>query len=337
VNCAITHQLKPWGCIWGEKAVKISWETSHKRVTQPTDMSLNRRQFLVLASLSGTGLACLSKLFQHENSTSITIEPSLASTPTSNSPLLRFICVADTGTGARGQYDVAKAMTQYHGKNPFDLVILAGDNIYNNGEIEKINAVFEQPYQRLLKQGVKFQACLGNHDIRTDNGDPQVKYPGFNMKGRYYTFRRESVQFFALDTNFNADWKNQLIWLEKELSRSDAAWKVVFGHHQIYASGVYGLNQPFVDVFTPLFKKYKVQLYINGHEHHYERTRSIDGTTYLICGGGAGTRPVGRSEWTEYSASQLSFAALEVYSDRIIINGIDPDNRIFDRGEIKLA
>lgn len=251
-------------------------------------------------------------------------------------PILRFISVADTGTGAEGQYAVAEAMTQYHGENPFNIAVLAGDNIYNNGEIEKINAVFEKPYQPLLQQGVKFYACLGNHDIRTANGDPQVKYAGFNMQGRYYTFRRDPVQFFALDTNRNADWKNQLVWLEKELSQSTAPWKVVFGHHQIYSSGIYGVNQPFIKTLTPLFKKYGVQLYINGHEHSYERTRSIDGTTYLICGAGGGTRPVGRSEWTEYSASLLSFATFDVYQDRMFVSSIGTDKRVFDRGVIEV-
>jgi 3',5'-cyclic AMP phosphodiesterase CpdA len=299
-------------------------------------MPLNRRQFLVLASLGSAGLAFLGKLFLSEDAQSTDIEPIVAATPTSTPPLLRFVSVADTGTGAQGQYAVAEAMTRYHSQNPFNLVILAGDNIYNNGEIEKINAVFERPYQKLLQQGVKFQACLGNHDIRTDNGDPQVNYPGFNMQGRYYTFRRDSVQFFALDTNHNADWKNQLVWLEQELTHSDAPWKIVFGHHQIYSSGVYGLNQPFIETLTPLFKKHRVQLYINGHEHSYERTRSINGTAYLICGGGAGLRPVGRSEWTEHSASQLSFAALEVYADRIVVSGIGTDNRVFDSGIIQL-
>lgn len=251
-------------------------------------------------------------------------------------PILRFISVADTGTGAKGQYAVAEAMTQYHGENPFNIAVLAGDNIYNNGEIEKINAVFEKPYQPLLQQGVKFYACLGNHDIRTANGDPQVKYAGFNMQGRYYTFRRDPIQFFALDTNRNADWKNQLVWLEKELSQSTAPWKVVFGHHQIYSSGIYGVNQPFLKTLTPLFKKYGVQLYINGHEHSYERTRSIDGTTYLICGAGGGTRPVGRSEWTEFSASRLSFATFDVYEDRMFVSCIGTDKRVFDRGVIEV-
>jgi 3',5'-cyclic AMP phosphodiesterase CpdA len=308
-------------------------------------MSIKRRYFLILGSLSSLGLAGIWKMFQLQTSwgtdanaavlPTVEGERAIAPLPTTP-PILRFMAIADTGTGAEGQYAVAEAMTKYHKQNPFNLAILAGDNIYNNGEIDKINAVFERPYQSLLQQGVKFYACLGNHDIRTANGDPQVKYAGFNMQGRYYTFRRESVQFFALDTNHNADWKNQLIWLEKELSQSTAPWKVVFGHHQIYSSGIYGLNQPFIKTLTPLFQKYGVQLYINGHEHSYERTRSINGTTYLICGAGAGTRPVGRSEWTEYSASRLSFATFDVYEDRMFVSAIGTDKRVFDRGVIQV-
>lgn len=302
-------------------------------------MNFNRRQFLVLGGLTSLGLSFLGKFLQTPQAQSanfqlFSIVPEL-DTPT-EPPLFRFVSVADTGTGTKSQYAVAEAMSRYHQKNPYNLVVLAGDNIYNYGEMEKIEAVFERPYQYLLKQGVKFRACLGNHDIHIENGNPQVKYAGFNMPSRYYTFRHESVQFFALDTNDNADWKNQFIWLEQELSRSDAPWKIVFGHHQIYSSGVYGVNKPFIKQFTPLFQKHKVQLYINGHDHHYERTRSIDGTTYMITGAGAGTRRVGRSEWTEYSASRLSFAAYDVYRDRILINAIGTDNSVFDRGVISL-
>ncbi|MBC5793838.1 metallophosphoesterase [Sphaerospermopsis sp. LEGE 00249] len=299
-------------------------------------MNMKRREFLVLGGLSGLFSGLFAGKFVGENSKNSFLETAIAVNSHPKDLLLRFVSVADTGTGAKGQYAVARAMNFYHQKNPYNLVILAGDNIYNNGEIEKIGAVFERPYQPLLKKGVKFYACLGNHDIRTDNGDPQVNYPGFNMQGRYYTFLRDNVQFFALDTNGNADWKNQLIWLEKELSLSKAAWKIVFGHHPIYASGVYGSNANFIKVFTPLFKKYGVQLYINGHEHHYERTRSINGSTYLICGAGAGNRSVDRSEWTEYSTSNLSFAAYDVYADRIEVSGIGTNNRVFDRGLIRV-
>src|SRR5919202_2465286 len=305
-------------------------------------MSIKRRQFLILRSLIGLSIAVLAKLFgdrttantavNSTNSTKLASEsaPSKSADALPNGsgqPLLRFVSVADTGTGTPEQYAVAAAMSRHHQLNPYDLVILAGDNIYNNGEMEKIGAVFEKPYQALLKQGVRFQACLGNHDIRTNNGNLQVRYPGFNMSGRYYTFPRGHVQFFALDTNHNADWKAQLAWLEQELSGSAAPWKVVFGHHQIYSSGQYGLNQPFIQALTPLFQKHRAPLYINGHEHNYERTRPIDGTSYVICGAGAGTRPVGRSQWTAYSAERLSFAAYEVYRDRLIVSGIGSDHQ----------
>jgi 3',5'-cyclic AMP phosphodiesterase CpdA len=299
-------------------------------------MKINRRQFLFLTGLTAIGSGFIGWKLADINGENSVLESAIAKNTNPKDLVFRFVSVADTGTGAKGQYAVAKAMNNYHQNNPYNLVVLAGDNIYNNGEIEKIEAVFERPYQPLLKKGVKFHACLGNHDIRTNNGDDQVKYPGFNMPGRYYTFIRDNIQFFALDTNGNADWKNQLIWLEKELSLSKATGKVVFGHHPIYASGAYGSNPNFIKLFTPLFQKYGVQLYINGHEHHYERTRSINGTTYMICGAGAGNRPVGRSAWTEYSTSNLSFAAYDVYADRIEIIGIGNDNRVFDRGVIKL-
>ena len=299
-------------------------------------MPFKRRQFIALSSFSALCLAFLtSKLNKQSNSSSVNVEEAKPVKYASTSEIpLRFVSVADTGTGDKGQYAVAQAMTRYYKRKPYKLVVLAGDNIYNNGEIEKINAVFERPYQELLSQGVKFQACLGNHDIRTNNGEPQVRYPGFNMQGRYYTFGQNLVQFFALDTNHNADWKAQLTWLDKELSRSKAPWKIVFGHHQIYSSGHYGLNQPFIKTLSPIFQKHGVQLYINGHDHDYERTRSINGTTYLTCGAGAGTRPVGASQWTARAASKLSFAAFELYSDRLEISGIDAKSVIFDKGII---
>ncbi|AFZ02904.1 metallophosphoesterase family protein [Calothrix sp. PCC 6303] len=292
-------------------------------------MNLKRRKFLSLA-----GIGAFASIFY---AYSVTAKKNLEPTNSRRKDLLfRFVSVADTGTGTKGQYAVANAMANYHTKNPYDLVVLAGDNIYTNGEFEKINEVFERPYGKLLKKGVKFRAALGNHDIRTANGDLQVKYAGFNMKGRYYTYNRNQAQFFVLDTNSNADWKNQLVWLEQELAKSKALWKIVYGHHPIYASGQYGSNPDFIQIFTPMFQKYNVQLYINGHEHHYERTAAINGTTYLICGGGAGTRPVGKNPWTEYSAEKLSFASYEIYPDIIEIQGIGTDNRVFDRGVIKL-
>ncbi|MGF1480138.1 MAG: metallophosphoesterase family protein [Cyanophyceae cyanobacterium] len=304
-------------------------------------MSIKRRELLLLSSLS-VGIAVIGKMLhaqakaQDEVSyTTSTPEKKQIDTQ-QQTLLLRFVSLADVGTGDRKQYAVAEAMKHYYQQHPFPAVLLAGDNIYRNGTIKKIARAFEQPYSYLRQQGVKFFACLGNHDIRIANGNHQVQYPEFNMSGRYYTFRRGPVQFFALDTNRNAAWQHQLTWLEQELNRSKAPWKVVFGHHPLYSSGRYRFSRRLAPKLKPLFENYGVQLYINGHEHHYERTHSISGTTYVTCGSGARTRSVGRSSWTAHAASRLSFAAFDVYSDRLVIQGVDANGTVFDRAAIGL-
>lgn len=308
-------------------------------------MAIKRRVFLLLSGLAGLGAFGFGRWLGQRANAVYRSPAAPAAAPPELTPgqlaaqpkelLLRFVATADTGSGDRNQFAVGAAMAQYHQQAPYNLVVLAGDNIYNDGEISKIRDVFEAPYAAIRQRGVQFRACLGNHDIRTANGDPQVAYAGFNMPDRYYTFQQNGVQFFALDTNGNANWDAQLSWLEQALKQSQARWKIVFGHHPVYASGVYGPNPEFIRTFTPLFQKYGVQLYINGHEHHYERTQPIAGTTYLITGhGGASLRAVGQHDWTAYAVSRHGFSAVEVYRDRIEIQGIGIDQQVFDRGVI---
>lgn len=285
---------------------------------------MKRRDFITLTGLGGLGLSLAARQL-------------LAQQPTldnNQQPLLRFVAIADTGTGNKGQYAVAQAMNYYSQQNPFSLVLLAGDNIYNDGEMEKIKAVFEKPYQPFLAQNIPFYAVLGNHDIRTNNGDDQVRYSLFNMPSRYYTFTKENVQFFALDTNSNAAWSEQLQWLETNLANTDKPWKIVYGHHPLYSSGMHGTDKDLIEKLAPIFEKYRVSLYICGHDHNYERTVPIEKTTYIITGGGCSTRPVERSPWTAYSEAKLSFTAYEVYENRLETKAIGIDGKVFDQGKI---
>lgn len=259
--------------------------------------------------------------------------------PQKNDSLFRFVALGDVGTGNIGQLAIAEVMNQYYRQDPFALVLLTGDNIYANGEIEKVGKTFGRPYRFLRRQEVPFYAVLGNHDVRTNNGIDEVQYSAFNMQGRYYTFTKGIVQFFALDTNDfdtddNADWSAQLTWLEKNLADSTATWKIVFAHHPLYSSGLHGSDPRLIEKLSPLFARYGVKLYLNGHDHNYERTESIEGTTYLTCGAGAQTRPVGSSGWTAESAARLSFATIDVYPKHLKIQGIGQDGKVFDRGEV---
>lgn len=279
---------------------------------------LRRRQLLAL--LGGAGLA-LPSLLQ--------------ASAAAGSSRTRFLAVADFGSGDANQRAVGAQMGRVHQQRPVDLVILGGDNIYPSGDIAQVNATFQRPYRELIAAKVPFHAVLGNHDIRTANGDPQVAYKPFGMKGRYYTLRQGPVEFFMLDTNMNADWKRQLPWLQQALSRSTAPWKVVVGHHPVYASGVYGNDPAAIRRLTPLFKRYGVALYINGHEHHYERSRAIAGTTYLVVGGGgAHLRPVFPADTTAFARSTFSFAELEATPTSLTITGWDSKGQQIDQARL---
>ena len=241
---------------------------------------------------------------------------------------LRWLAIADSGSGDANQRAVANQMVKVHQRRPVDLVVMAGDNIYPDGSLERVEATFLQPYRTLLEAKVPFHAVLGNHDIRTGNGDPQVAYPPFGMRGRWYTLRRGPVEFFLLDTNMNARWQHQLPWLRRSLAASSAPWQVVVGHHPSYSSGLYGDDPAAIARLTPLFRQYGVQLYINGHEHHYERSRVIDGTTYLQVGGaGAALRAVVASDRSARALSRHSFAELTATPTTLQVTGWD------DRGQ----
>jgi len=247
----------------------------------------------------------------------------------------RFLAVADTGSGDANQRAVAQQMALVNRQRPVDLVLLGGDNIYPSGDIAMVKATFEKPYRELIAAGVPFHAVLGNHDIRTANGEQQLAYGPFGMKGRFYSLRQGLVEFFCLDTNMNADWARQLPWLSQSLARSSAVWKVVVGHHPVYSSGFYGNDLAAQRRFAPLFRRYGVALYINGHEHNYERSKPIAGTTYLVVGGGgASLRPVQPSGQSAKAISRFSFAELEAHRDGLTITAWDAQGQRLDRALI---
>src|SRR5262245_61600372 len=132
----------------------------------------------------------------------------------------KFAVIGDNGNGEKGEYDVGAQMTAWHARFPFKIVVMMGDNIYGSDRPQDFVNKFEAPYKPLLSGGVKFYACLGNHDSRE-----QAHYDHFNMNGKlYYSFKPASdVHFFVLEsTYFDPD---QEQWIENELKTSSSKWK----------------------------------------------------------------------------------------------------------------
>jgi hypothetical protein len=245
---------------------------------------------------------------------------------------VKFMAMGDSGTGDRAQYEVAKQMTAWRAKFPFDMAIMLGDNMYGSQEPRDFMLKFEQPYRPLLDAGVKFYAALGNHDNQTN-----VKYKPFNMGGeRYYTYNRKHVRFFVLDSDYMDP--KQLQWIEEQLKDSKSDWKICYFHHPLYSNG--GRHGSEVDlrvVLEPLFIKYGVNVVYSGHDHIYERLKPQKGIYYFVSGSAGQLRPgdLHRTAMTAAGFDQdQSFMLNEVDGDDLYFQVISRIGKTVDSGSI---
>jgi len=245
---------------------------------------------------------------------------------------LKFAAIGDNGTGGSAEYDVGRQMAAYHGRFPFEMVIMLGDNLYGRQEPHDFVTKFEEPYRPLLQAGVRFYASLGNHD-----NPSQEAYPPFNMGGaRYYTYTKRNVRFFALDSNL-LDAK-QLAWIEGALRQSQEDWKICYFHHPLYSDGKTHGSQVDLRVrLEPLFVKYGVDVVFSGHDHVYERINPQKGITYFVSGAGGQLRKgdVRRSDLTAARFDQdCSFMLIEVSGTELFFQAISRTGTTVDSGVV---
>ena len=248
-------------------------------------------------------------------------------------PVLRVVAVGDFGSGNVHQVAVARAMVRRNQETPFDLGISLGDNFYRCGVRSAGDPLWKSRWEDLYTPiGVPFFASLGNHDYghppiicpeQRASPEAEIAYSehsqSWRMPSRYYTFVAGDVRFFAIDTEGWSD--AQLQWLKSALDKAreepGIRWRIVYGHHPMYTSGVH-LNQRRIAVLrselTPIFKEAHVDLYVAGHDHDMEHLRT-GGIEYLICGaGGAQLRAV-RHAQPESLFHATTFGFLDINID----------------------
>lgn len=189
---------------------------------------------------------------------------------------------------------------------------------------------------------------LGNHEQ-----DAQLYYDYMVQPDPeyYYTFRYGPVQFFMIDTNRDVqEGSEQYEWLEWELAKSDAPWKMVVHHHPPYSSEADDHGDTFIGAsayqthardLTPLYDAYGVDFCLFGHTHVYERTWPLlnnrismeNGVIYINSGGAGGGLedfdPT-RSWFTQELQTGHHYTTFAVYDHTLIFKAIDHEGRLFD-------
>ena len=132
--------------------------------------------------------------------------------PADDLPMLRIAVAGDVGDSGSRLDATAAAMARLAEGDPFDVLLLLGDNVYPSGDPAELpNTVFG-PFADVLDDGTELLAILGNHDA--PNGDAQLAALG--MPGHWWAEERGDVLLVGLDSN-QLDNPEQLAFLEDTL------------------------------------------------------------------------------------------------------------------------
>jgi Icc-related predicted phosphoesterase len=102
-------------------------------------------------------------------------------------------------------------------------------------------------------------------------------------------------------------------------------------HFPPYSSGDHGSHLGVQEPVTQLAKRHGVELVITGHDHNYERTVEIEGTTYIVSGSaGAPIRAV-RPQWfTAHARTEPHYVLIDVEGHRMTLRAVNLKGEVFD-------
>lgn len=250
-------------------------------------------------------------------------------TVTPSDRTVRVLAFGDFGNGSIAQKTLAATIGTYHRARPFTIAITLGDNFYDRG-MESPNdhrwqTWFEELYGPL---GITFYAALGNHDWGyPDSPAAEILYSqksaSWEMPAAFYTYTAGPAQFFALDTQSIAWSEKQIAWLDRELSRSTARWKIVYGHHPIYSGGNYEDRPDLIAKLLPILRN-RADAYICGHDHNLQALQPDAGVHFYVAGGGgAGLYDLRPYERSLFASRTNGFAVIDADVSHLKVSFVD--------------
>jgi 3',5'-cyclic AMP phosphodiesterase CpdA len=248
-------------------------------------------------------------------------------------PEVHLAVVGDGGDGGSRIDATGAAAERIAADEPYDALLLLGDNVYPAGDPEQLpNTVFE-PFAAVLDGGAELLAILGNHDVMDGHGDDQMAALG--MPGRYWSREvGDEVLIVGIDST-EMENPEQLAFLDEALAGSTATWKIVAVHHPPYSAGYQGSSAEVRELLSPIVERHGVQLVLSGHDHDYQRSVPIDGVTYVVSGAGSGTRRTGEDDFTAVAYSWHHLVDIAITGDELVLRAVGQDGSVFD--EVVLA
>ena len=306
------------------------WPSSSREPTQPKDVQA------VTANKSGDlWIARLSNL-PDDRYVAYQVESMGRRTPIKTFRIgrlpgqqFRFAAFGDTRTGHAVHRAVVEAVAREH----VDFVAHTGDMVERGGKDPQWRRFFQ--IERTLLDHAPILPALGNHDKSTRGYFRQYFLHRLWAKNRrYFAHDWGNLRIVSVDAEIECrSGCTQYAFVERVLAQAAERGMliVMMLHMPPYSSGQHGSNLTVQRPITRLARQYGVELVISGHDHNYERTKPMAGTTYIVSGSaGAPIRPVGISPFTAVARTEPHYVLIDVSQTGLAIRAVNLRGDTFD-------
>ncbi len=258
-----------------------------------------------------------------------------------------FIIANDLGkNGYKDQKIIAELMGETAAHTDAAFVAALGD-VHHFMGIQSVNdPLWETNFEWIYKHPelmIPWYPVLGNHEYEGNTAavlDYSTISRRWQMPARYYakTFeageQSEALLVFIdtapliekyrqSDDHPDARLQSaeaQLEWINRILKNSDAKWKIVLGHHPVFAGTTKAASER-IDLqrsLLPILQKHEVDAYYCGHIHNFQHIRTDEtGPDYFVNSSASSSRKVVSLEQSVFSSSETGFALCSI-SDSIM-------------------
>lgn len=255
----------------------------------------------------------------------------------SGSPVWTFGFVGDTQLG-EGIVDKIFARFQ---EAKVEFVLHLGD-IVDNAEID-------EQWKYVLDQAahcdLKLIPVVGNHDrmlAYDDRGEIAFRQHFPQLPETFYHFSHRGLDILMLNSERSfAPWSEQGRFLAWQLEQHPHA-AIVCLHRPVFTCGRRDLGHQYLRRIWlhGRLADSEVTLVLNGHHHYYDRTRQLDGITYVTSGGAShklygSETPDDRT--AVFQAGTNHYGLIDVLDDRLDVRVLKVDGEELDRFSIRVT
>ncbi|MET7256633.1 purple acid phosphatase family protein [Dyadobacter fermentans] len=235
-----------------------------------------------------------------------------------------------------------------------NLMIHAGDLINNSNADYQWGEWFEAG--GWINGMVPNLATPGNHEYYRDekrnlfvskHWKPQFALPENGPEGlseTAYYIDYQGIRFISLDSQAaildSTTMKKQAAWFEQITTNNPNRWTIVVHHHPIYSTKNGRDNDEWRDTMEPLYKKHKVDIVLQGHDHTYGRGLNIpvgqsrkkpDGPIYVVSVSGPKMYDIGLQNWMDRAASNTQlYQAITVDQNKLAFKAFTVNGDLYD-------